>query len=256
MPTPSIERLYRSQHPLARVIAPILRAAGHLRRFVLQPQHRSETLTRLRHPATHLQGATCTAPNRYPELFAACRQFFSDQPHPRILSFGCSTGEEVFTLAQYLPNAHITGVDLNRWCIQQARAAAPAAATYTFLFADSPAFAATPPFDAIFCMAVLQRTENRTHTQPSAHPGFPFRHFEQQLELLDRKLNPGGLLFLDECDFSLLDTSLAPAYRALEFPGNRVLRERPLFGPDNRLRTSRYLADRCFLKLSPSTTST
>ena len=256
MPPPSIERLYQSQHPLARLIAPLLRAVGHVRRFLLQPQHRSETLTRLRHPGIHLQGATCTAPDRYPELFAACRHYLSDKPHPRVLSFGCSTGEEVFTLAQYLPIAYITGVDLNRWCIQKARAASPAAASHTFLLADSPAFVEAPPFDAIFCMAVLQRSENRTHTQSIAHPGLPFRRFELQLELLDRKLNPGGLLFLDECDFSLLDTSLAPRYRALEFSGNRVLRERPLFGPDNRLRTRDYLTDRCFLKLPGTIAST
>lgn len=249
MPPRAIERLYSSHHPLARLLAPAVRSLGSARRFVRNPQQRSEMLTRLFHPSAHLQGATYTEPDRYPELFAACRDHLRDLPVPRILSFGCSTGEEVFALARYLPHAHIIGVDLNPWCLKQARLANTTGSSATFLAPKSREFALTAPFDAIFCMAVLQRSENRTQGRTSAHPDFPFRRFEEQLQTLDQKLKPGGLLFLDQADFSLVDTTLAGSYRAVEFPGNCVRRQRPLFGANNQLRCTEYLADRCFLKV-------
>jgi hypothetical protein len=244
------EDVYGSKSLLARLLTPGLRAAGGVRRFVLHPQHRWETLTRLLHSSSHLQGATYTELDRYPELFEVCRKHLQDHPSPSILSFGCSTGEEVFTLARYLPQARITGVDLNRWCLKQARAASSERAPYTFLVSGSAAFAQLGDFDAIFCMAVLQRTENREEGREVADAGFTFARFEQELAMLDRKLKSGGLLFVDQTDFSLLDTELAIRYRALEFAGNRVERERPLYGPDNRLRSGRYMIERCFIKLS------
>jgi hypothetical protein len=41
----------------------------------------------------------------------------------------------------------------------------------------------------------------------------------------------------------LYQSELANRYHALEFPGNRVERERPLYGRDNRLRCSRDSTD-------------
>jgi trans-aconitate methyltransferase len=69
----------------------------------------------LLHPGCH-QGPNRTALNRYPEVFAA--------PAPdarRILSFGCSTGEECVTLAEYFPKAEIVGADINPVILLQAR---------------------------------------------------------------------------------------------------------------------------------------
>src|ERR1700722_12450105 len=84
-----------SPSPFLRALARPLRALGHVRRFVLNPRIRSENLTRIFHRDSHFQGATFSEPNRYPELFAACKLHLQVQSiaAPTILSFGCATGE-------------------------------------------------------------------------------------------------------------------------------------------------------------------
>jgi SAM-dependent methyltransferase len=243
-----IEAWSASSSPPLRVLARSVRALGHVRRFVLNPRIRSEQLTRAFHRSAHLQGATYSELHRYPELFAACAQHLQHTPHPTILSFGCATGEEAFSLAETMPNATILGVDINRWCLAQARKANRNPRIH-FLHASSTEFAALANLDAIFAMAVFQRSENRNRTAPVAHGSFTFAKFEQEIARLDAKLKPDGLFFIDHADFRFEDTAAAH-YTPLAFPGNQFLHERPLFGPDNKLITTRYTMHRAFQKNS------
>ena len=59
-------------------------------------------------PGSH-QLVDWTAPNRYPEIFAAAAAAAPDAR--RILSFGCSTGEECVSLAEYFPKSEIIGAE-------------------------------------------------------------------------------------------------------------------------------------------------
>ena len=52
-----------------------------------------------------------TLPDRYPWLFQFAARELADRPDLRILSFGCSRGEEVFSLRRYFPTASIKGID-------------------------------------------------------------------------------------------------------------------------------------------------
>ena len=102
----------------------------------------------LLHPGCH-QGPNRTALNRYPEVFAA--------PAPdarRILSFGCSTGEECVTLAEYFPKAEIVGADINPVILLQARK--HRSDRIRFVYASDRILSGLGGFDAIFCMAVLR----------------------------------------------------------------------------------------------------
>jgi trans-aconitate methyltransferase len=244
-----IEAWSKSPSRLHRALARAFRALGHVRRFLRNPRIRSEQLTRAFHRDAHYQGATFTEPNRYPELFEACQRELQKKPTPTILSFGCATGEEAFTLAEYLPNATIVGVDINRWCLRQCvkNNRNPRIA---FLHTAAPEFAALTNLDAIFCMAVFQRTENRTHTAIVAHGSFTFDKFEQEIARLDRKLKNGGLLFLDHADFRFEDTAIAARYTPLDFAANQILQDRPLFDRDNKLITTQYHLHRAFQKQS------
>ncbi len=95
--------------------------------------------------------------DRYPRIFAACRDYFGGAPDLRILSYGCATGEEVLTLRRYFPAATIVGAEINEYCLAVARRHA-VDDRIAFIESDSAAIRSRAPFDAIFCMAVLQRT--------------------------------------------------------------------------------------------------
>ncbi len=201
--------------------------------FFSNRRFRAETLTKLRFGKHFHQSATFTAPDRYPVVFRACADYLSSIEKPRILSFGCSTGEEVETLGHYFPAATIVGVDINDWSLRQCRKKYKEQ-RFSFLHRLSPEFDAAQDFDAVFCMAVLQRTENRTTGDNSAAQGFLFGQFEEEVALLHQKVKSGGLFVIDNADFSFMDTSCAEHYIPLPFIKNQLRRERPAFDRNNR----------------------
>jgi SAM-dependent methyltransferase len=245
----ALERLGRSRSRLARSVYRAIKSAGSFRRFVMSPRIRSQVMTRRRYKEQHFQGETFSCADRYPELFAECRTRLQGGRSPRILSYGCATGEEVFTLARYLPAAEIVGVDINPWCLKEC-GRRNASERIRFWHSLSAEFAEAAGFDAIFAMAVFQRTEHRTDGAEPTHTGFTFGRFDAAMEVLDAKLKSGGLMFLDECDFSFAETGIAPRYEALEFEGNRAMRDRPLFGRDDRRISSVHASPRTFRKLA------
>ena len=244
-----IERMGTASNPLLRIAYRGIKAVGALRRFLLSPRIRSQVLTRFRYREQHFQGEAYSQEDRYPELFTECRARLAGLAVPRILSFGCATGEEVFTLARYLPQAEIVGVDINRWCLKQCDAR-NRNGKLRFIHRLSAEFDELKGFDAIFCMAVFQRTEHRTAGVQPDRTGFTFDRFEAELGVLDRMLNEGGLLFLDQTDFDFEQTGLATGYKPLDFQGNRVVRDRPLFGKDNRLMSKEHCCARGFVKVA------
>ncbi len=236
-----------SASPLKRGAARLMTAAVKALRLLLDARFRSEALTRAQHGERHFQGASFTRSDRFPALFQQCALSLQGIAAPRVLSFGCSTGEEVFSLAHYLPNAEIVGVDINRWCVKQA-AVRNTSSRLRFLYRGSPEFDTLGTFDAIFCMAVFQRTENRSMEGSVIETGFRFENFEAEMRGLDPMLKPGGLLFIDQCDFSFEQTAVAAEYQPLVCAANEKLRQRRLFGRDNRLLTEAYVAKRIFVK--------
>src|SRR5687767_9417567 len=117
----SLKRTLRAQreseNPLVRhgvdALYAIRGLAGAVRSFVSDDQYRSIQFLRWFHSASLHQTTVLTSMDRYPTVFSACRHLFAEQKEIRILSFGCSSGEEVLTLRQYFPHAYITGADIN-----------------------------------------------------------------------------------------------------------------------------------------------
>src|SRR5579872_18256 len=89
------------------------RASRFAFNFLRNADFRSVALLRWRHPGNLFQPFTDTSPDRYPEVFRFVRDRIGDGSDHHILSFGCSTGDEVFTLREYFPSSSIKGIDIN-----------------------------------------------------------------------------------------------------------------------------------------------
>ena len=210
---------------------PGARASANWLRRLLVPHHREIHRLRSAEAARLLQPFPTTSEDRYPELFDALAARLAGVAQPRILSFGCSSGEEVRALRMRMPQARIVGIDLNRLMIAKARAADPAhAGDYRCDGAPQPGEC----FDAVLALAVFRHGELEAQRPDSCTAILPFARFEQGLALLDAHLVPGGWLALYNQHFRLADTALAASYVAdpLRLTGHEPLTL--LYGPDDR----------------------
>jgi tRNA G46 methylase TrmB len=214
--------------------------------FIFDPMYRSRVISQFKYGDSYHQFSNFTLPNRYPDLFKIAQNHFKNHEKPRLLSFGCSTGEEIQSLKSYLPNSHGVGVDINAWCIEQAQKKY-GQADVQFMHSLSQEFEATGEFDALFCLAVFQNPKNR-HEKDRVVSEYPFSQFEAQLKVLDKKLKSGGLLFIDHCDFNFFETSLMPYYTIYPIAKNQALRDRPLFNKSNQKVVEKHNSFRIFQK--------
>lgn len=162
------------------------------------------------------QTTPLTFMNRYPEIFSACRSYFDGKENIKILSYGCSTGEEVLTLRHYFPNAQIIGAEINKRSLSICKSL-PENKKTTFIYSTPNELEKHGPYDAIFCMAVLQRKPHLITDKNiiSLKKIYPFEKFEQQLIELDKLINPQALLIIHFTQYSLSDTTIASKYEAL-----------------------------------------
>jgi SAM-dependent methyltransferase len=178
-----------------------------------------------------------TRPDRYPWLFEfAARQLGARQPLS-ILSFGCSRGDEVFSLRKYFPNAALKGIDVNPRNIAQCLARVRAEKTSNMSFANVASTTGEPAgsYDAIFCLAVLVSGDLSTSGAQRSDPVFHFEQFDQQVADFARCLKPGGLLVLHTTNFRFCDTSVAGDFAVVLEADPAHLAPDVLFDRDNRL---------------------
>jgi SAM-dependent methyltransferase len=225
---------------LARLAALARKAPGaavwrflyHLR----NGRSRNLALLALENPRGLFQREPSTAENRYPLIFRYVAERLKEAPAPSLLSFGCATGEEVFTLRRYLPAATVKGIDINRRNIRacdRRLAAIGGDVGLSFALADSAAGEPCAHYDAIFAMAVFR--DGRLGAAPSRCDHLiRFIDFERSVELLARSLKPGGLLALRHANFRFADTSLAAGFR-LVLAAPHFGEPTPIYGPDDRL---------------------
>ena len=243
-----LKALKNSQNAFARMVFALLKTTRHTYLFITNGRYQSEYRARLNNQSNYYQHSVQTTLNRYPLLFKQCALYLQDNPTPKILSFGCSTGAEVYSLSTYMPQANITGIDINDWCLKQCRKKYKAT-NFSFYNRLSPEFANMDSFDAIFAMAVFQRTENRTETQSTVQ-GISFEQFELEINTLDAKLKPGGLFIIDHADFDFADVDCSKNYTPLDFEGNKIPRNRPLFNRNNLKIADSQVSSRVFVKLA------
>lgn len=213
--------------------------------LLLDASNRSVFITGLTAGDQMHQRVNATKPDRYPEVFNACAAYFSQNQAVRILSFGCSTGEEVFSLRQYFPHAALLGVDINRRNIRVARASRQKDASMNF----ATELPEQGQYDAIFCMAVLQRTENRLPDTTDSSNIYPYSRFDAQVTLLDTRLRVGGVFAIDCADYRFEDAGIAAKYLPLENSPS-IQRNRPVFDRNNQRSSVPYCNPRVFRKIA------
>ena len=101
-----LRKLKDSKNHLGKVLFKILYLIWSIIKFIINPRYRSEQISRIRYTKQIIQVSTFTKENRYPILFKQIAEELKDIENPKILSFGCSTGEEVFSLKQLIIDFH------------------------------------------------------------------------------------------------------------------------------------------------------
>lgn len=194
-------------------------------RLAVTAEGRARLLTSLRYRHEVHQTTPYTVADRYPALFD-----FASHVAPnarRILSFGCSTGEELAALRLRFPVATIVGAEINP---RSRHIAARRMASDVHVMVVPPGRIAGG-FDLIFALAVLQREPHTVEELDivDLSTRYRFDRFDSAVKMLVDRLEPGGLLFVTNNQYRIEDSSVFGSLDTLpqspEAPG-------PFFGPD------------------------
>ncbi len=158
-----------------------------------------------------------TQPDRYPDIFEFLRAQLGAESEIRILSFGCSSGEEVFSLRQYFPRATIKGIDINprniAQCKKQLRRKPDAA--ISFVTANSTAQEAAASYDLICCMAVLRCGGLERPDVTRCDHRIRLADFSAVVDDFCRCLKPGGLLAIRHSNFRVSDAPTGHCFQTI-----------------------------------------
>ena len=205
--------------------------------LIRSPNARAYWYARLVRPDNLFQPSADTWPNRYPEIFQFARDELGDSRDLRLLSFGCSSGEEVFSLRRYFSTAQITGLDINPLNIAVCRWRCHSLGDEHMSFAVAGSVEQEPPasYDAVFCMAVLRHGDLSFSTVQTCDHRITFQAFDRTVGELARCLKDGGLLVIQHSNFRVCDASAASHLEPVLSANNGNFHPQvPLFGPDNR----------------------
>ena len=153
-----------------------------------------------------------TKEDRYPKIFSTCSKI-TPKDNIKILSFGCSTGEEVFTLKnKYFKNSIIHGLDISEKVINICNKKNN---NKEISFFNHKNFNYLEKYDIIFCMSVLCRWEDTKYVDDCSKI-YSFKEFNSQLIDLDKLLNLNGLLIIYNSNFCFSDSDLHNKYKVIK----------------------------------------
>jgi hypothetical protein len=198
--------------------------------------------TLLTNPGRVHQITPLTAADRYPELFDLAAELAPCAN--RLLSFGCSTGEEIVALRSRFPEAGIVGAEING---RSRRIAAQRVADDRLSIIMHPR-SVRGTFDLVFALAVLQREPDRVVALDvqDISPFYPFARFDAAVQMLVESLRVGGLLCVVNAQYRVEDSSAAAQ---LEPIAATVQPRAPIFAADGR-RTCQPIIPAVFRKLA------
>ena len=208
----------------------------------------SEFATRWQDRGRVHQDNSLTWSDRYPVLFDATRTLMKGRDKPKLLSYGCSSGQEVSTLRRYFPSATVVGVEINRHLLRTCRRLSADDAV-VFVAPHDPALTAHGPYDAIFCMAVLTRRPHEVERSGRRDIAdfYPYRLFAGEVRRLAALLAPGGLLVVEHALYRVEDAIDDLGLSSVTSHGVWPAKG-PRFGPDGTIIEPQPLIARIFCK--------
>lgn len=184
-------------------------------RFAVKREYRALVLMKTFNRERTQQTTQLTFFNRYPKEFSAVKEYFELQGKSdiKILSFGCCTGEEILTLRRYFPDATLVGAEINRESLRICNSRKEDD-KMIFIKSTPENIAAEGPFDAVFAMAVLERTPHKIENEGITDMSkiYPYEKFEKTTLELDSYLKTGGIMALSHAHYYILDTPLKDKY--------------------------------------------
>ncbi len=157
-------------------------------------------------PKFQFQVSNVTAPMRYAQFYATLKRELGMPEAPRVLIFGCSTGEEIGTVLYFWPNAEVFACDIDESVLQRARAAYP---TATVFLSSEEYLAKLSDFDLVCANSVFCRN-------PLPASGIaeimPFSMFDHYCGLLSSMLQDDGFLFLYNTNYFFQHTQAAARF--------------------------------------------
>jgi len=157
------------------------------------------------------QLSTKTAKNRYPQIFAALASALPDQA--AILSFGCSTGEELDSLREACGTPHVYGCEINSHCLNILLAKNPAG----MIIPGKELESSIIKFDCITALSVLCRWPQAKGKKDISRI-YSYEWFDSAVTILDSKLKNGGLLAIYNSNYRMMDASVYCKYVAVDLP--------------------------------------
>lgn len=233
--------------PIARPPLPV-RAIRWLWRLAADRVYRNVMWLYFVRPKGAFQPFNDTECDRYPDIFSFVQSQLGATNKVKILSYGCSTGDEAFSLRQYFPNAKIKGIDINPANIAICRKRLNAApdSGIAFQTAASSEEESSATYDAIFAMAVLRHGSLGLPGVARCDHLIRFEDFARAVADFERCLEAGGLLIMRHSNFRLCDAPAGGAFETiLQLPTSGST---PLFGPDNGLLPDHEYPDTVFRK--------
>jgi CheR methyltransferase, SAM binding domain len=160
-----------------------------------------------------------TKADRHPEIFSTVKRLCEGRiGEPRILSFGCSTGEEPFTLAtSYFHSGKIFALDSSVTVLDIARRARSIDDRIVYDVSTQSTLAQYGPYDVIFAMSVLCRWPALSEAEDASEL-FPFTRYLEMVTTLHNNLKAGGFLVIYNANYNFVDTDLISFYEIVLAP--------------------------------------
>lgn len=172
---------------------------------------------------TH-QHSTASFSHRHEHIFAQLAELILTDltsSHPKILSFGCSSGYECLDLKRLIPRAFVLGCDVSNKAVIEAKSLC--AQSEIIIFSSTPeAIEQNGTYDAITAMSVLTRYP-AIRDKAEINDIYSFDQFERALGELVRALHSGGFLVLYNSPYLFERSRYASSFRKVlpaSGPGN------------------------------------